>query len=351
MKALFFCGHKSRYGRAHLIPLLDSRFEIDSIILATDARWKKFRNALNGTSYDSRQKCSFWLKFRNLPILISKKTRRLFGQPGQLAEKDVIDKSRLQNVDICWVEDVNSPDQIKQFKRKSPDLLISAAYPQIFGKSLLDIATVDAVNFHPSALPKFRGAHPHYWAIREGASQTGVTAHEMTTKLDKGQIISQRKFSCENISYKQLYNRIVEKTPSLVSDVESFYIDGVGEKVGQNEEEATYYKNDRTIHSRLFWRTKNCKELHNIVRTGKAFFFFNGEKVSVSDATYMRDNENVTNDIDVMPGTIVNISKRGIAVKAKLGYLLVKKLRYRRASCDPVYFARYVNLNIGQVFT
>lgn len=50
MKVIFFCGHRSPYGRAHLKPILKSKFEILSFILATEERWAYFRSALSGKS-------------------------------------------------------------------------------------------------------------------------------------------------------------------------------------------------------------------------------------------------------------------------------------------------------------
>ena len=51
MKLLFLCGHKSPYGLSHLKPLLNSKFDIVAVVIATDDRWRLFHDSLGGKSY------------------------------------------------------------------------------------------------------------------------------------------------------------------------------------------------------------------------------------------------------------------------------------------------------------
>ncbi len=55
MRVIFFCGHKSPYGRAHLEPLLQSKFNVVAVILATDKRWNIFSKKLLGGNYYLRK--------------------------------------------------------------------------------------------------------------------------------------------------------------------------------------------------------------------------------------------------------------------------------------------------------
>ena len=49
-------------------------------------------------------------------------------------------------------------------------------------------------NIHPGP-PEFPGSHAESFAIWEGAKTFGVTAHEMTARVDEGPIVSVRRFS------------------------------------------------------------------------------------------------------------------------------------------------------------
>jgi methionyl-tRNA formyltransferase len=349
MNVVFFCGHKSRYGRAHLLPIIDSSFKLDCVVLATDSRWKKFRRALNGTSYDSEQPTGIRTLIEKVPKRLYESISKLFHAKGELGEKEVVRELKKRDIEIFWASDVNSEHAKKKCREYSPSLIISAAYPQIFGRELLTIPSTSAVNFHPSALPKFRGAHPHYWAIREGADRTGVTAHKMTTNLDDGPIICQRTFACGNLNYSELYDKMVEETPRLVTELEEFYLRGNGDMKCQKEEEATYYESECKIHNKILWKLKSNNSLKNIVRTGRAFFFMGGEKIIVREAFCEEEIGNVRNSLSVTPGTVVDITNESVAVKANRGYLCMSEFVYRGLKCRPVKFAKLSGLNIGQV--
>jgi len=263
-------------------------------------------------------------------------------------EMEIAEIVRQYDSDVIWVDDVNSPSSVRDWESIQPDLIISAAYPQIFSSRLLSVAEVDCVNFHPSALPKYRGAHPHFWTIQNGEESTGVTAHRMTTELDQGPIIAQRTFSCAGFSYSDLYGRIVEETPLLVEDVVSFYIEGGREARPQNDDEATYFRNNRTIHSRLFWDQADAHHLANMVRTEQAFFFIGREKVVVVSAEAADDNRNMTNGVSVPPGTVVDISEDGVVITAETGFLIVKAVRLYGKIRGGLKMAKITGLNIGE---
>lgn len=78
------------------------------------------------------------------------------------------------------------------------------------------------INFHGSLLPKYRGRTPHVWAIINGETETGITAHLMNSKCDDGDIVRQlripimpedtgamilEKFNCE---YPDLVWHVIE---------------------------------------------------------------------------------------------------------------------------------------------
>jgi len=86
------------------------------------------------------------------------------------------------------------------------DDLVLACHPQRPGLRLIAFCTsvvvpgnalagFDALayNFHPGP-PAYPGRHPASFAIYEGASQFGVTAHEMAPRVDSGAIVGMELF-------------------------------------------------------------------------------------------------------------------------------------------------------------
>lgn len=76
-------------------------------------------------------------------------------------------------------------------KRDPPDVLLVASYHRVIPSDAFRQARW-AFNIHPSLLPRYRGASPCFWALREGESETGVTVHVLTDETDRGDIVWQR---------------------------------------------------------------------------------------------------------------------------------------------------------------
>ena len=49
------------------------------------------------------------------------------------------------------------------------------------------------INIHPSLLPKYKGLNTHKRALENNETYSGCTVHFVTSKLDSGKIISQKK--------------------------------------------------------------------------------------------------------------------------------------------------------------
>ena len=73
------------------------------------------------------------------------------------------------------------------------DFFILASYGKLIPQSLLDVPKLGSLNVHPSLLPQYRGATPIQSALRDGASETGVTIMLMDAGLDTGDIVLQER--------------------------------------------------------------------------------------------------------------------------------------------------------------
>ena len=82
------------------------------------------------------------------------------------------------------------PDAIGAILALRPELAVLADYGQIVPPPLLDLPH-GALNLHPSALPRFRGAAPVPATILAGDERTAVTLMRMDPGLDTGPIVAQ----------------------------------------------------------------------------------------------------------------------------------------------------------------
>lgn len=330
MKVVFFCGEQSRFGIGHLMPLLESKFQVCKVIIATPKRWKIFRQALQGEKYYVEKdyfNCNIKsLAKAMLPTKVINLLRTFSSQNANLNIKKICDQ---HNVSLIEVFDVNDAKFCAKLKKDEYDLFLSAAYPQIFAANLLKIPKEGALNFHPSALPRCRGAHPHYWALAKGEQYGGVTAHFMTEKLDNGDIVAQIKFPISQYNYADHYARIEKEIPQVVKKAEDYFFGNDRESIPQDSEKKTYFRNNREIHHRIFWNIHDAEQIYNIYRAGNAFFFLRGEKVILTKAYISEKNRNMTNQIAVENGAVVDFCQDAVVVKALKGFINIQAVQFR----------------------
>lgn len=302
MKVIFLCGEQSPWGIAHLEPLLNEpRFNVVAIVMATQERWSVFRTALSGGEHRTltwRAKVKQLIK--RLFLLV-----KLFDN-----SQKVISIAKRHEIPVIYCDDVNRDAVIASFKEFESDLLFSAAYPQILKSELLSAFPEGSFNSHPSLLPRCRGAHPVFWAIASGETRSGATIHEMTVDLDEGDIVAQTLVELHaSDTRSQLYSKIINTIPELLKQFADFLTNPDILPIPQNDNEATYFRNDRKIHRRIFWDKMTATQIYNLVRAceGSAYFWVGNAQVFVRRVEIVTSNRNLTNNVQVPEGAVVDL--------------------------------------------
>lgn len=344
-RAVFLCGHRSRYGAAHLEPIR-RHFDLAGVVLASDQRWETFSAALSGRPARDLDDGT-WRGRVNAAIrsvvpatVLLHRAQRKGRPPG------ATDFCRLHGIATHIADDVNSAEALQWIGGQSPDVVLCAAFPQILDAPLLELAPLGAVNFHPSALPKFRGAHPHYWAIATGADRSGLTAHYMTGQLDRGNIIGQIEFPIEQYTYSQFYDRLVLETEQLVRDAAEFFMAGGGAGTPQDERAATFFTNDRDDDHRIDWAEQSAAHIANLARTERAWTTLGGAMVVCENV----DRAGMPDAASAAPGTILDVERNRLIVAVVDGAVRIGCVRVDGDRHTPMQLFRRLNANCGDRF-
>ncbi|VGO14351.1 Methionyl-tRNA formyltransferase [Pontiella desulfatans] len=99
-----------------------------------------------------------------------------------------------EGLNVMVPEKIGDPDAVAALAALEPDLLVVVAYGQYIPQRVIELARYEAINVHPSLLPKYRGAAPIQWAILNGDAQTGVSIIYLAKKMDAGDILRQETF-------------------------------------------------------------------------------------------------------------------------------------------------------------
>jgi methionyl-tRNA formyltransferase len=105
-------------------------------------------------------------------------------------QKDSVET--LARVFALPVINMSSPEQdcLATIAGLAPDLILVSCYGKKLPQEILTLAPYGCFNFHPSALPAYRGPVPMFWQFRDGLSEFGVSLHRMTEKFDAGPIVA-----------------------------------------------------------------------------------------------------------------------------------------------------------------
>ena len=84
-------------------------------------------------------------------------------------------------------------DILLLLKKENIKFICLAGFMKILSNSFINNFDGKIINIHPSLLPKYKGLNTHIKAIKNKDKFSGCSVHYVTTKLDSGKIILQKK--------------------------------------------------------------------------------------------------------------------------------------------------------------
>ena len=103
-----------------------------------------------------------------------------------------------------------------ELKNNKIDLICLAGFMKIISKNFIKNFNGKILNIHPSLLPKYKGLNTHQRAINNNEKFSGCTVHYVSTKLDSGKIILQKKVKIKkNENKKSLEKKILVQEHKL----------------------------------------------------------------------------------------------------------------------------------------
>jgi methionyl-tRNA formyltransferase len=201
-----------------------------------------------------------------------------------------------------------------------------AFVPRIIPVRYLEWPTRDSICFHPSLLPRHRGASAINWALIMGDTKTGLSIFWPDTGIDTGPILLQREIeigpddTAGSLYFNHLFPRGIE---ALLESVELIK-KGKAPRIDQDDEDATYEPPCDDRVAGIDWE-KPAREIYNLVRgcdpQPGAYAFWKNEKIRFYSAGL------TPGDAAEKPGTIVQVDSEAIRVALNGGILIVGKVR------------------------
>ena len=109
-------------------------------------------------------------------------------------------------------KDVAENKILYDLKKNQIKLICLAGFMKILSKNFINKFNGKIVNIHPSLLPKYKGLDTHRRVILNNEKYSGCTVHFVTSKLDSGKIVLQKKVKIsKNDTPKSLAKKILKQ--------------------------------------------------------------------------------------------------------------------------------------------
>jgi methionyl-tRNA formyltransferase len=237
-----------------------------------------------------------------------------------------------------------------QYRDLNPDLTILAFVTAILPPRFFELPARGAICYHPSILPRHRGASAINWAIIMGDAKTGLTIFWPDGGIDTGPILLQKEVeigpeeTTGSLYFDHLFPLGVE---AILESVELIRA-GKAPRIPQSREGATYERPCNDQVAGVDW-AKSAREVYNLVRgcdpQPGAYGYWRGEQVRFYSAALSQERA------PEAPGTVVAVDSRGLHLALRGGRLIVAKVRAARGGkVDGAVFAAERDLKVGERF-
>lgn len=216
----------------------------------------------------------------------------------------------------------------------APDFIVVVAYGKILPKELLDIPKYGCINFHPSLLPRYRGATPMETALLNGDTETGISFIKMEEKMDGGPVYFVKKIPIEpEDNAVSLRLKLFLLGASLITDLLRQIRDGELQPIRQNEGAASYCHKIEREDGLIDPEKLTALEIRNRMRAytpwPQCYLVIKGKRLKILEA-----------DIDLTdrtsPGIWKELAQAKIALGTRTGSLIPMKVQLEGKSPMPI---------------
>jgi methionyl-tRNA formyltransferase len=237
-----------------------------------------------------------------------------------------------------------------EYKALQPDLTVMAFVTDIIPARFFEVPTHGTINYHPSILPRHRGASAINWAVIMGDTRTGLSIFWPDGGIDTGLILLQKEIDIgpDDTTGSLYFNHLFPMGVDAILESIDLIKADEAPKLPQDEAGATYEPPCDDRVAGIDW-DKPAQELYNLVRgcdpQPGAFALLKGEKIRFYGAKLIEESTDKT------PGTILAIDDKGMYMAVSGATLVVGKVRPAKGKkVAAAEFAVERGLNSGDVF-
>lgn len=251
---------------------------------------------------------------------------------------------------------IRDEESVRILEELRPDVIVVVAFGQLIPKRILELPPYGCINVHASLLPRYRGAAPIQWAVLNGDEESGVTTMRMDEGLDTGDMIMKTVVRLDpKETGGSLFDRLAGEGARLLIRTLDALDSGTAVYEKQPANSPTMYASMlKKEQGRIDW-SRSAAEIERLIRGMNpwpgAYTRYNGRILKIHSAAVQPSADNETSsrirpdhaDSEagilssrkseygsgpaVLPGTIVEVTKRTLKIQTGDGVLSVLELQ------------------------
>lgn len=153
-----------------------------------------------------------------------------------------------------------------RLRQAEPDVIVATNWRTWLPPEIFNLPPRGTLNVHDSLLPAYAGFSPLIWALLNGESEVGVTAHLMDETLDAGDIVVQRAVPVGTTdTATDLFHRTLDLFGPMTLDGLALIASGRTDWTAQDHTKASFFHKRSIEDSRIDW-TWPADEIERLVR-------------------------------------------------------------------------------------
>jgi methionyl-tRNA formyltransferase len=290
-------------------------------LVASPNRWLAVRIALIGQAAFAEKALEALLAHGDEIVHVFAPADPPSGRPDPLAAK-----ARELKLALSQPKSFKSDAAYEQFKTLGAELAILAFVTLIVPERILYQPHFKSICFHPSLLPRHRGASAINWTLIHGGRETGVTWFWPDKGIDTGPILIQKRVPiADSDTVGSLYfNTLFPLGIATMIEAIELIASGKAPAIAQDESQATYEPPCRDEHAKIDF-AKPARAVYNLVRgcdpQPGAYAELGGRRLRLYEPAFESETRAMA------PGAIDTIDASGMRIALDGGTLVIKRAR------------------------
>jgi methionyl-tRNA formyltransferase len=255
-----------------------------------------------------------------------------------------------QNIPLHLIDPAQPQALLEHFDAVGAECAISAFLSYLFPLKITEKLQGRLLNIHASALPQLRGADPIFWLLRQGASETQLSLHQVMEKADQGDLLFQQALLIHPFDTHQSLSNMV--ATELLVLVDAWLTAGGLELTAQPQlGEPTVAPKAQVSERQIDWSNMGSLDIFNLVRACAsvnqgAWFRFGQEYLQLLECTPVQGD-----NFQLESGTIAHVgAPEGILLATTDGLLRADVVNSPSGIFSGLRFAERYRLQAGQKF-